>query len=46
MDGKNGLEPGVTEAVAAPARAQNAGDSDAMAGPPPNASARIAERSG
>jgi hypothetical protein len=25
MDGKNGLEPGVTEATAAPARTQNAG---------------------
>jgi len=35
MDGKNGLEPGVTEATAAPARAQNAGDGDAGAGAGP-----------
>ena len=34
MDGKNGLEPGVTEATAAPVRAQNAGDGGAVAGPP------------
>jgi hypothetical protein len=34
MDGKNGLKPGVTEAMAAPARAQNAGDGDAMVGSP------------
>ena len=33
MDGKNGLESGVTEAMAASARAQNAGDGDAMPGP-------------
>jgi len=33
MDGKNGLESGVTEAMAAPARAQNAGYGDAIAGP-------------
>ena len=30
MDGTNGLEPGVTEATAAPARAQDAGDGDAV----------------
>ena len=40
MDGKNGLEPGVTEATAAPARAQNAGDGDAVAGPPLRFSAK------
>jgi hypothetical protein len=40
MDGKNGLEPSVTEAMAAPARAQNAGDGDAMAGPPLRFSAK------
>ncbi len=32
MDGKNGLESGVTEAMATPARAQNAGEGDAGAG--------------
>ena len=36
MDGKNGLESGVTEATAAPVRAQNAGDGGAVAGPPEN----------
>lgn len=38
MDGKNGLEPGVREATAAPARAQNAGD--AVAGRPLRFSAK------
>jgi len=33
MNGKNGLESGVTEAMAAPARAQNAGVGEAGAGP-------------
>lgn len=40
MNGKNGLEPGVTEAMAAPVRAQNAGDGAAMAGPPLRFSAK------
>ena len=40
MDGKNGLEPVVTEATAAPARAQNADDGDAVAGPPLRFSAK------
>jgi transposase len=40
MDGKNGLEPVVAEATAAPARAQNAGDGDAVAGPPLRFSAK------
>jgi transposase len=40
MDGKNGLEPGVTEARAAPARAQNAGGGDAVAVPPLRFSAK------
>ena len=30
MDGKNGLEPGVSEAMAVPAHAQSAGDGDAV----------------
>ena len=34
MDGKNGSALGVTEATAAPACAPNAGDGDAVAGPP------------
>ena len=38
MDGKNGLEPGVMEATAAPARAQDTGDGDA--GPPLRFSAK------
>ena len=40
MDGKNGLEPGVMEATAAPARAQDTGDGDAGAGPPLRFSAK------
>ena len=40
MDGKNGLEPGMTEATAAPVRAQNSGDGDAGAGPPLRFSAK------
>jgi hypothetical protein len=34
MDGKNGLEPGVAEAMALAARAKNAGDGDAVGGVP------------
>ena len=40
MDGKNGLEPGVTEATAAPVRAQSDGDGGAVAGPPLRFSAK------
>ncbi len=40
MDGKNGVEPCVTEATAAPACAQNAGGGDAVAGPPVRFSAK------
>ena len=35
MDGKNWLDAGVTEAMEAPARAQDSGDGDAVAGTPP-----------
>ena len=48
MDGKNGSELGLTEAKAEPARAQNAGDGDAMAGPteaPKSALLRVGEPS-
>jgi hypothetical protein len=40
MHGKNGVEPGVTEAAAAPARIQSAGNGDAVAGPPPQFSSK------
>ena len=34
MDGKNGLESGVTETMSVPARAKNAGGGDAVGGVP------------
>ncbi len=40
MGGKNGLEPGVTEATVAPAHAQNAGEGNAVAGAPLRFSAK------
>ena len=40
MHGKNGVEPGLTEAAAAPARTQSTGNGDPVARPTPLFSAK------